>query len=70
MGLKLFTATGESYEYAVWAKNQTEAASFIRGYFHEMSDQSANKNLKAIITDRKQVYRRHLTDDNAEWETI
>ena len=70
MGLKLFAATGygRDFEYAVWAANRSEAIQFFRVPLREMSDQSTNKNLLAIITDRKQVYRRPLDDDNAKWE--
>lgn len=61
------------YEFAIWAENKAEIAkrlampgSRVRDSF---SDQSTNKPLKALLTDRTKAYRRKL-EDGAEWEAI
>lgn len=68
MGLKLYAATGTNgYEYAVWANTKREAELTLGV---PVTDQSTNKNLKAITTDRTKIYCRPLEDDSAEWQTI
>ena len=59
------------YEYAIWATTRSAAAAMLGSRFllGELADQSDNKALKQICSDKSKIYRRDLGHDENPWET-
>jgi hypothetical protein len=69
--MNLYAFEDANYEYALWAESKQKAFEALRVspsvFYDLMSNQTDNKNLKALITDRTSIYRRHLHNEDSTW---